>query len=166
MKQTLRERTFSWPAPSEVIAHAGQGEHLQWLRDMRDHRVPAPPAAHAMGFEILTVDEGRIVFSMRAEEWMANPMGVVHGGLIATLLDTVLTLAVLVKLPQDRICTTIGLNVQFVRPVLLTGEALAGEGAAVHVGKTIGTAEGRVLDACGRLIAHGTSTMAIIPASA
>jgi uncharacterized protein (TIGR00369 family) len=166
MNPTLRERTFRWPAPSEVIVHAGRGEHLQWLRDMREGRVPAPPAAHAMGFEILSADEGRIVFSMRAEEWMANPMGVVHGGLITTLLDTVLTLAVLVKLPQDRVCTTIGLNVQFVRPVPATGETLAGEGGAVHVGKTIGTAEGRVLDARGRLIAHGTATMAIMPAGA
>jgi len=93
---------------------------------------------------------------------MCNPAVVVHGGMAATLLDTVLTLAVVSKLPRGKTAQTVQMNVNYVRPLLPTGEKAVAEGVALHLGKTIGTAEGRVHDARGKLIAHGTATLAIL----
>ena len=165
MKQLARERTFTWHAPAATSAKIVGREPLVWLREMQAGATPPPPASHLMGFDIETVEEGHVVFTMAAEEWMANPTGVVHGGLTSTLLDTVLTLAVQMKLPPNRYCTTIDLHVQFVRPLAPNGERVRGEGHAVHVGKTVATAEGRAYDAAGKLVAHATATLAILEAA-
>ena len=132
---------------------------------MKSGELPPPPIIEALSFEPEELEDGRIVFSMRAEEWMCNPASVVHGGMAATLLDTVLTLAVVSKLPKGKTAQTVQMNVHYVRPLLPTGEKVTGEGVAVHVGSTIGTAEGRVYDARGKLVAHGTATMAILDIS-
>jgi uncharacterized protein (TIGR00369 family) len=88
-------------------------DHMAWMREMQAGDIPPPPAARLMGFDIEAVEPGRVVFTMRAEEWMANPTGVLHGGLTSTLLDTVLTLAVTTQLPKDRYCTTLDLHDAF-----------------------------------------------------
>ena len=164
MKEIVRERSFSWDPPMATARAIFGRDPVTWLREMQEGIVPAPPAARLMGFEITGVEPGRVEFSMRAEEWMANPTGVIHGGLTSTLLDTVLTLAVQTKLPSERFCTTIDLHVHFVRPILPDGQAVTGEGVAVHVGGSIGTAEGRAYDASGKLVAHATATLAILDA--
>ena len=115
-----------------------------------------------MGFEIDAVEEGHIAFTMRAEEWMANPMGVVHGGMTATILDTVVTLAVQSKLPAGKFCTTVDLHVQYVRGASPDGRLIKADGWAIHVGRSIGTARGEAYDEGGRLIATATGTFAII----
>ena len=162
MKAIERERTFRWTDQRELARHAMEGDGLAWLQRMKNGELPPPPVASALGMEIDAVEHGRAVFSMRAEEWTCNPTGVVHGGMAATLLDTVLTLAVLSKLPHGKMCQTVQLNVNFVRPIFPTGERIVAEATDVHVGTTIGTAEGRVVNARGKLVAHGTATLAIL----
>jgi uncharacterized protein (TIGR00369 family) len=162
MKELIRERTFSWDPPAATARAIFGRDHLTWLREMQEGVVPPPPAARLMGFEIDTVESGRIIFSMRAEEWMSNPAAVIHGGLTSTLLDTVLTLAVTTQLPTNRYCTTIDLHVHFVRPLLPNGGIVRAEGNSVHVGTNVATAEGRAHDAQGRLVAHATATLAIL----
>jgi uncharacterized protein (TIGR00369 family) len=103
-----------------------------------------------------------VTFSVPTHEWTANPAGVVHGGFTSTLLDTVLTLAVQTRLPQDRMATTVDLHVHMVRALLPDGRRMTAEASAVHVGANLATAEGRVLSPDGKLIAHGTGTFAII----
>lgn len=158
----MRERTFTWSDPHELSGLAFDRAGIEWLRDLKAGAFPRPPIVEALGFEPEELDDGRIVFSMRAQEWMCNPASVVHGGMAATLLDTVLTLAVVSKLPKGKTAQTVQMNVHYVRPLLPSGEKVMGEGVAVHVGATIGTAEGRVYDACGNAIAHGSATMAIL----
>jgi uncharacterized protein (TIGR00369 family) len=136
--------------------------HLEWMHDIVAGAAPPPPLASAFGFVFELAEPGRVVFSVPAHAWTANPAGVVHGGFTSTLLDTVLTLAVQTKLPQDRMATTTDLHVHMVRPALPSGQLLTAEATAVHVGTTLGTAEGRVTDAAGKLIAHGSGTFAII----
>ena len=129
---------------------------------MVNGEIPAAPFAQTLEIYPQDVEEGRVVFGMDVREWMSNPAGIIHGGAAATILDSVLTLAVMTKLPSDRICTTIDLMVHYVRPLFPPGGKITAEGIAVHVGTTIGTAEGRVHDERGRLIAHGSATLSII----
>ena len=162
MKEIVRERSFTWDPPMATAGAIFGRDPVAWLREMREGRIPQPPAARLMGFDITHVEAGRVEFTMHAEEWMANPTGVIHGGLTSTLLDTVLTLAVQTQLPPERYCTTIDLHVHFVRPVSPNGQIVSGEGVSVHVGATIATAEGRAHDADGKLVAHATATLAIL----
>jgi uncharacterized protein (TIGR00369 family) len=162
VKQIARERTFTWTNPLELAKRLFSVEGIAWLRAMKAHELPPPPVVSALGMDVESVEDGAVAFSMHAEEWMCNPAGVIHGGMTATLLDTVLTLAVMSKIPAGSSAQTIDMNVHYVRPILPTGEKIVAEGKAVHVGSTIGTAEARVHNAAGKLVAHGTATLAII----
>jgi uncharacterized protein (TIGR00369 family) len=162
VKEMTRERSFSWPDPKEVVRHIVGREHLTWLQQMLEGTIPPPPAARLLNMHPELVEAGHVVFAARAEEWMANPAGVIHGGMTSTLLDTVLTLAVMSQLPREKICTTIDLNVHFIRPLFPDGQKIIADGVAVHVGTTVGTAEGRVYDARGKVVAHGTASLAIV----
>jgi uncharacterized protein (TIGR00369 family) len=162
VKEIVRERTFTWTNPLELAKALFGNEGIAWLRALKAGEIPPPPIISALGMNIESVEDGSITFSMHAEEWMCNPAGVVHGGMAATLLDTVLTLAVMTKIPAGSSAQTIDMNVHYVRPILPTGEKIVAEGKAVHVGSTIGTAEARVHNAAGKLVAHGTATLAII----
>jgi uncharacterized protein (TIGR00369 family) len=161
-----RERTFTWTDPRALALRAAGEDGLTWLGQMLDGTLPPPPIIVALGMRMDEAESGRVVFSMPAEEWMCNPAAVLHGGMAATLLDTVLTLAVVSKLPTGKSCQTINMNVHFVRPIFPTGERIVAAGQAVQVGSTIGTAEGRIHDARGKLVAHGTATLAILDIAA
>jgi uncharacterized protein (TIGR00369 family) len=165
MNETMRERAFSWDAPADVLQGIIGREHLAWMQDMRDGKIPGAPVARMLAMYPEIVEGGRVTFAMNAEEWMANPVGVIHGGMTATLLDTVMTLAVMTKLPRERVCTTLDLSLHYVRPLFPTGEKIVAEGIVVHTGATVGTAEGKLYDERRRLIAHGTATLAIIDAT-
>ncbi len=162
--ETLRNFTFTWSDPRELQRAMAGRAHLDWMRDIISGAAPPPPLASAFGFVFEEAEPGRITFSVQAHEWTSNPAGVVHGGFTSTLLDTVLTLAVQAMLPGDRMATTVDLHVHMVRPALPNGQRLTATANAVHVGTTLATAEGRVTDAAGKLIAHGTGTFAIIGA--
>jgi uncharacterized protein (TIGR00369 family) len=162
MDQRVREHTFRWSDPRETIEAIAGRPHLEWMADLMAGRIPAPPFAHAMGFSFDACEDGRIRFSVDPAEWTANPTGVVHGGFTTALLDTVMTLAILPHLPPEKTATTLDLQIHFVRPVFPKTWKLFAEASAVHVGSTVGTAEGRVTGPGGKLVAHGTSTMAII----
>jgi uncharacterized protein (TIGR00369 family) len=161
MDQKVREHTFTWADPLVVARNLVGRPHLEWMADMIAGRIPPPPMASAMGFAFLEAQPGHVRFSVDPAEWTANPAGVVHGGFTTTLLDTVMTLVVVTKLPPGLTATTLDLQMHFVRPAFPESTLFA-QAAAVHVGSTVGTAEGRITDQTGRLIAHGTATLAII----
>ena len=165
MKNMVRERTFTWDAPAATMAKIMGRDPIEWLHAMMRGEVPAPPAAHLMGFTIEEAEIGHVAFSMRAEEWMSNPVGVVHGGMTATILDTVITLAVQTKLPPEKFCTTVDLHIQLVRSVPPDSRIIVAHGYAVHVGRSIGTARGEAFDEDGRLIATATGTFSILEAT-
>ena len=129
---------------------------------MIEGKIPAPPYPQALGLQFEEAEKGYVRFSTITHEWMANPMGVIHGGFTASILDSVMTLAVCTKIPADRTCTTLDFTIRCIRPIAPDGQTLQAEGHAIHVGATVGTAEGKLRDAQGRIVAHGTSTMAIL----
>lgn len=158
-----RSRTHSWEPP---VGYAAAGDHtgLELARMSLDGRLPEAPICGTLGFRLVGAEEGRAVFEGDPGEHLFNPMGTVHGGFMATLLDSALGTAVLTALPAGRAYTTVQLGVHLVRPVFATTPALRCEGRTVHVGRTTATAEARVVGAeDGRLYAHGTTTCAVFP---
>ncbi len=157
-----RTRTYSWSDPREVARAIFAREHREWMEAMMRGEIPAAPFASTLEIEPEEIGDGRVRFGMPLREWMTNPAGVIHGGITATLLDSVLTLAVTTRLARGTFCTTIDLNVHYVRPLLPSGARVRAEGTALHIGTTVATAEARLHDERDRLIAHATTSLAIL----
>lgn len=158
-----RSRVVTWQDPVAAAANSRALGGLEHLEAIRDGSVPPPPIALLMGFEFVEAAEGRAVFRAVPDEYHYNPIGAVHGGLAATLLDSAMGCAVQTTLEPGVGYTTLELKVNFVRPMTRdTGRVLC-EATVVHRGGTIATAEGRVTVAeTGKLIAHGTSTCLVM----
>jgi uncharacterized protein (TIGR00369 family) len=139
---------------------------LEALRAIGEGRLPPPPIAALMGFEPVEVEEGRAVFAATPEEFHYNPIGVVHGGLAATLLDSAMGCAVQTTLPAGMGYTTLEVKVNYARPMTRdTGRVLA-EATVIHRGRTVATAEGRLIaEGSGKLLAHSTTTCLIFAAN-
>ncbi len=163
-----RERRVTWDDPLQAVARASRLSGLSYLEALRDGELPGPPIARLLRIGLAEVGEGRAVFAVDPGEDHYNPIGVVHGGLAATLLDSALGCAVHSTLPRGATYATIELKVNFVRPVTRDTGPLRAEGAVVHRGATIATAEGRIVaERTGKLVAHGTTTVAVtLPAAA
>ncbi len=136
---------------------------LTFLRAIRGGGAPPAPIATLMNFAIAEIDEGRVVFAATPDARVYNPLGTVHGGYVCTLLDSCMGCAVHSTLKAGLGYTSVELKVNFVRPLSeATGEVRA-EGRVLSAGRQIATAEGRLVDARGRLLAHGTTTCLIFP---
>jgi uncharacterized protein (TIGR00369 family) len=135
---------------------------LEALHAIRDGELPPPPVAELLGFEIRTLAPGEITFGMVPREQHYNPLGTVHGGVIATLLDTVMGCALQSRLPDGVGWTTLDISVRYLRPVTVDTGPVAAIGTLVHLGRRTATAEARlVADATGRVLATGTSTLLV-----
>jgi uncharacterized protein (TIGR00369 family) len=157
-----RTRSFSWSDPAASAA-AMQLAGIDVMRGIVDGSLPPPPIAQLLGFEIVEVVSGRAVFAMQPAEWMYNPMGAVHGGVAATILDTCMGCAVQTTLDPGVGYTTTDLQVRYIRAMTTdTGRVLA-EGRVLHAGRRTATAEGRLLTEDDEtLIAHATTGCAIL----
>jgi uncharacterized protein (TIGR00369 family) len=131
---------------------------LEFLRRISDGRLPTPPIAALLGFRLAEVSEGYARFEMTPELRHYNPIGVVHGGLAATLLDSCMGCAVQTHLPAGTSYTTLEIKINFVRALTDQTGPIRAEARTLHVGRRAGTAEGKLIDAKGMLYAHGTTT--------
>ena len=160
--EAARTRTITWEDPM-LAAEAGRTmSGLEALRAGLDGRLPPPPIAVLMGFQITEVSEGRAVFTAVPAEYHYNPIGVVHGGLAATLLDSAMGCAVQSTLPAGAGYTTLDINVNFVRPLTRDTGVVTCEGTVIYLGGRMATAQARLTDADGTLYAHGTTTCLIM----
>ncbi|HEY1360022.1 MAG TPA: PaaI family thioesterase [Thermoleophilaceae bacterium] len=152
-------RTVTWEDPVEAAEAAAGMSGLEALEAIRDGRLPAPPMAKLLGMEPVVLAHGRAVFQATPDESHYNPIGVVHGGLAATLLDSAMGCAVQSTLPAGAGYTTLELKVNFVRPITRDTGPVRCEGRVVHDGRTVATADGRVYALeTGKLLAHGSAT--------
>ncbi|HEX3910616.1 MAG TPA: PaaI family thioesterase [Solirubrobacteraceae bacterium] len=153
-----RTRTFSWHDPPATAAEGLKLSGLDYIRAIASGELPPPPIADLLGFQIVEAEEGRAVFAIEPAEWMYNPIGMVHGGVAATLLDSCMGCAVHTSLAPGVGYTTTDLQVRYIRAMgESTGRVLA-EGRLVHGGKRTATADGRVFtEADEELIAHGST---------
>lgn len=161
---TERTRTITWVDPVPTAERGLELSGLDYLRAMMAGELPPPPIAVTLGMLPVHVEEGRAVFAAEPAEYHYNPIGVVHGGLAATMLDSATGCAVQTTLPAGVAYTTLELKTNFVRAITRdTGRVLC-EAEVVHRGGTIATAEGRLrAEGTGKLLAHGTSTCLIMP---
>ncbi len=159
----LRTRSFSWEDPAPTAAAGQQVSGLQCKQAIVDGTLPPPPIARLLDFTIVEIEHGRAVFAMEPAEWMYNPIGSVHGGIAATILDSCMGCAVHTTLEPGVAYTTADLQVRYIRAMShATGRVLA-EGRVVHSGKRTATAEGRLFaESDERLIAHGTTGCVIL----
>jgi uncharacterized protein (TIGR00369 family) len=135
---------------------------LEVLRAIAAGELPGAPIAELLGFAPVETEEGRVVFAATPGPQHYNPIGSVHGGLAATLLDSAMGCAVHSTLPAGVGYTTLELKVNFVRPITSETGRIVCEGTIVHRGGRVATAEGRVFaEADGSLLAHGTTTCLI-----
>jgi uncharacterized protein (TIGR00369 family) len=134
---------------------------LDFLRRIADGTVPQPPIAATLGFRLAEVAPGFALFTMTPELRHYNPIGTVHGGVACTLLDSCMGCAVHTHLAKGQGYTTLELKVNLVRPITATTGPVRAEGRTLHVGRRSATAEGKLLDAKGNLLAHGTTTCMI-----
>ena len=136
---------------------------IDFLRAIRDGELPPAPIQGLLGFELVEVDEGRAVFAATPGEQHYNPIGVVHAGLAATMLDSAMAVAVHSTLPAGSGYTTLETKFNLTRPIDASTGEIRAEGTIVHRGSRVATADGRVTRVSdGKLLAHGTSTCLIL----
>ena len=136
---------------------------LEQVRQVQSGELDPPGIAGLIGFRLTRVDQGDVEATLATRPDMANPMGSVHGGIAATLLDTVMACAVHTELEPGETYTTTDLHVHYVRGVN-PGTSLVALGTITHKGRRLATAEGRLVDERGRLVAHGTTSCMVFPA--
>jgi uncharacterized protein (TIGR00369 family) len=136
---------------------------LEFLSRIADGRASQPPIGKVLGFRLAEVSPGFALFTMTPGSQHYNPIGVVHGGIAGILLDSCMGCAVQSHLPAGTGYTTLEFKVNLVRAITDATGPIRAEGRSLHVGRRAATAEGRVVDASGTLLAHGTTTCLIFP---
>ena len=137
-----RERTFSWDDPV-AIARAGAGmSGAEFFAAIGAGTIPPPPVMRALDFDGVSFGEGRAAFRLTPQEFHYNPLGTVHGGVFATMLDSACGCAVHTMLPAGVFYTSLDLSVKFLRPVTVETGPITAEGAVVHLGTADGARRG------------------------
>jgi uncharacterized protein (TIGR00369 family) len=157
-----RTRTIAWDDPMVGARQGREMSGLEYMRALVAGEIPRPPIAWSLGFELAEVEEGRAVFTLTPAEYHYNPIGMVHGGVAATLMDSAMGCAVHSLLPAGVGYTTLELKLNFLRPMTRDTGPVRAEGSVLHAGTRTALAEARLVDAAGKLLAHATSTCLIL----
>jgi len=157
-----RSLTVSWDDPHAAFAAGKALAGIDYMKEMIAGRIPVPPIMRLMGYRLTQVGEGLAVFECEPAEQHYNPIGVVHGGLAMTLLDSAMGCCVHTRLPAGTGYTTLEAKVNLVRAITAKTGTIRATGKVIHFGGKTATAEGRLEDAAGKLLAHGTTTCIIL----
>jgi uncharacterized protein (TIGR00369 family) len=145
---------------------AGGLSGLEFLRAIRDGKLPPAPIAALMGLRPTEVEPGRVVFEGTPDESVYNPIGMVHGGYVCTLADTVAACAVHTTLEAGTIYTSIDLNVSYTRKVTRDSGTLRAVGTVVKPGRRVAFCRADIFDGAGKVVATATSSCLVMPATA
>jgi uncharacterized protein (TIGR00369 family) len=160
--ESARERLVRWEDPQASRALSAELGGLEAMRALITGTIPSPPIAVLMNIRLVEADEGRVVFEGEPGEEHYNPIGLVHGGFALTIMDSALGCAIHTKLPAGTGYATTDLQVRFLRGLTKDTGRVRCEGRVQHIGRTIGVAEGTLVDSKGKLLATGTTACAII----
>jgi uncharacterized protein (TIGR00369 family) len=157
-----RERTYTWDDPAETAAGAAGRSGLEFIKAIADGELPPAAIAQTLGFTITDVDPGRVTFSLTASEFHYNPIGSVHGGVYATLLDSAAACSVHTMLPAGVGYTSLDLSVKFLRRWTSETGPVACTGHVVHLGGRTALARAELIDGDGKLLAEASSSCLIL----
>jgi uncharacterized protein (TIGR00369 family) len=152
--RAARDQQFGVASRQQIAGKTG----LEIMQSLIRGELPAPPITDTLDFTLVEVDYGRAIFQGRPLERHYNPLGTVHGGWFATLLDSAVGCAVHTAMPVGKTYTTLELKVNMLRALTKKVELVRAEGKIIHVGGQVATAEARLVDAAGKLYAHATTT--------
>jgi uncharacterized protein (TIGR00369 family) len=158
----VRSRTVTWEDPSVSAAALASMSGRELLEAIVDGRLPRPPMAELIDTRLTSVGEGVAVFECTPDESAYNPIGLVHGGLLCTLLDSAAGCAVHTLLPAGTGYSSIEIKVSFLAPVRADGGTLEVEGRALRVGRQVAFAEAHARTQDGKLVGHATSSLAVM----
>ncbi|MBI4787412.1 MAG: PaaI family thioesterase [Chloroflexi bacterium] len=157
-RESARTRTVTWHDPRVSARDATRISGLDYLRAIVEGKIAPPPIANLIGYRLAEAEIGRVVFELEPAEYHYNPFASVHGGIASTVLDSAMTSAILSTLPIGVACSTLEMKVNFVRPIFGDTGLVRCEAKTIHAGSRIATAEGKVVDAQGKLYAHAVTT--------
>ncbi len=156
-----RTRTFNFEDPALTAAGSVGRTGLEFLGDVAAGKLPEAPLQATLGLRLLEVQDGFARFELTPAEHHYGAMNAVHGGVVAALLEAAMSAAVMTTLDALTSPTTATLTVHSTRAITLRTSKVLAEGWVVHRGSRLVTAEGRINDADGRLLAHGSATCAL-----
>ena len=136
---------------------------LAFVQGLVDGSLPLNTLAETLQYDVTEAEHGRVVVTAAPSGIHLNPAGTVHGGFAATLLDSCMGLAVQSTLECGVAQTTLEFKISLLRPITSETGPIRAEGTVLSRGRRVGTAEGRITDSTGRLLAHGTTTCLIFP---
>jgi uncharacterized protein (TIGR00369 family) len=156
-----RSRTLTWYDPATFV-DAGHLTGREFLQAIIDGRLPPPPIASLVGAEFVSVGDGTAHFRCTPDETVYNPLGMVHGGLLCTLLDTAAGCAVQSLLPAGVGYSSIEIKVSFLKPIRLDGGTIEVHGRALRVGGRVAFAEAQASDTRGELVGSATTSISLL----
>ena len=158
-----RTSTITWSDPQVTAAAVGQRSGLEFVQDLIAGRLPGPPFAATLGITLDHAEFGSATFALEPGEEHYNPIGSVHGGVYATLLDSAAGCAVQTVLPAGTGYTSLDLNVKFLRPITVDTGKVRAVGTVLSDGRRTALAQAVLFDSRDRLLAHATSSCMIFP---
>ncbi len=157
-----RSRIITWYDPAVTAAGMAGRSGLEFLQAMAVGELPGPPIGAHFNMRAVSVAEGEVVFTCTPDDSAYNPIGLIHGGLLCTLLDSVAGCAVHTTLPADAGYTSVEISVRYLRPVHADGRELTATGRVVKPGRRVAVADGEVRNATGQLVATATTSCLIL----
>jgi uncharacterized protein (TIGR00369 family) len=158
---TARTRTVTWEDPKAAAAIGQTMAGIDYLQAIIDGKIPSAPIGRLMGFSIAAVSPGTAIFKLPIGDHFYNPIGLVHGGVAATLLDSAMGCAVHTLLPRGRAFSTLEIKINYLRPITDALAEVTAEGRVVNLGRKAAFAEGKIVDAAGKVYATGSTTCAV-----
>lgn len=158
-------RIVQWHDPMILAAATSRMSGLEFLRAIRDGKLPVPPISALLGMRVVDVEPGYVVFEVTPDASVYNPIGTVHGGVVCTLADSAAACAVHTTLEAGLAYTSIDLNVSYTRPVTRGSGTLRAVGSVVKPGRRVAFSRAEITDAAGKVVAAATSSCLVMPAA-
>jgi uncharacterized protein (TIGR00369 family) len=159
---SLRSRTYDYAEARKISLEQRTIQGLEYMQAVRDGRLAGPPISYTIGWTLTAVEKGFVRLELVPGEHLANPH-VVHGGVLSTLLDSATACAAISTMDEDTMCTSLGINVSYLRAVPLDLPKIVCEGRVIHGGRSAVVAEAEVKDEAGKLYARATATFIVQP---
>jgi uncharacterized protein (TIGR00369 family) len=157
MQHCISSKVYGLVSPEQQKQMSG----LEFVQGLANGTLPLNSMAQTLGYDVSEAIKGRVVVTAIPDATHLNPAGTVHGGIAATMLDTCMGLAIHSTLDKGFGSTTLEFKISLLRPITPQTGLIKAEGVVLSCGRRIGTAEGRLTDQAGRLLAHGTTTCMI-----